>query len=262
MEKLQQLHQTLRDYIRPLTTPVSVSLLKKGEELPPKAKRPSQFFGYRMALCQGFSFARKYGWSTAFGLEDMGCGPALAYFGFVERPEFEVEGGLVHPMYAKTMEAGRRSEDVIDKLKADEIETVLIEPIDRATRVPDVILIYCNAAQIARLTQGALYCTGGAIETKVAGRCACSPEVITPYLTQNYNVVVPDGGERMFALTGDDELVFSVPYCKIPELTEGIVTTHKSGVARYPYPAYGLRMEPRFPERYEAIVKLAEEKGG
>jgi len=260
MEQLKALHEALRNYIRPLTTPVAVSLLREGEEPPPKAKRPSKFFGYRMALCQGFSFARKYGWSTVFGIDDIGCGPALSYFGFVERPDFEVEGGLVHPMYAKTMEAGRRSEDIIDKLEIRGVSHILIEPIDRATRRPDVVLIYCNPAQIARLTQGALYEEGGAIETKVAGRCACSPEIITPYQTQYYNVIVPDGGERMFALTADDEMVFSTPYCKIESLIEGITVTHKSGVARYPYPAYGLRMEPQFPERYQAVVELAKGK--
>lgn len=260
MSQLAELGIILRDYIKPLTNPVAIKLLPKGGEIPPKFKRPTEAFGHAMALCQGFSFSRTYGWSMAFQINDMACGPSLAYFGFVEIPEFAREGGLVHPMYAKTPEAGCRSEDIIDKLPPDSVETILIAPLNRAEFEPDIIMVYANAAQIARLTQGALYCRGGGIETVVAGRCACTAEIITPLLKDNYNVVVPDGGERMFALTADDELAFSFPPSRATELMEGIVNTHQSGVARYPYPVFGLRMKPQFPEKYEALVKLAEEK--
>jgi uncharacterized protein (DUF169 family) len=260
MEQLKELDVVIRDYIKPHTSPVAIKLLKKGEAVPPKVKRPAGFFGYAMGLCQGFSFARRYGWSMAFQIDDLACGPALSYFGFVDIPEFEKEGGLVHPMYAKTMAAGKRSEDIIDKLPAGTVETILIAPLNRTDFEPDIITIYGNPAQIARLTQGALYCEGGGIETVVAGRCACTSEVISPLTKGTYNVVVPDGGERMFALTGDDEMVFSVPFAKVPDLVEGIVTTHKSGVARFPYPVFGLRMAPQFPEKYAEIVALAREK--
>jgi uncharacterized protein (DUF169 family) len=256
---IEELNIVLRDYIKPHTFPIAIKLLKKGEEIPPKHRRPTTSFGHRLALCQGFGFARKYEWPMAFQIEDMACGPALSYFGFVDIPEFEKEGGLVYPMYAKTPEGGKRSEEIIDKLPYGSFETVLVAPLSRTVFEPDVIMIYCNAAQIARLCQGALYCEGGGIETVVAGRCACTAEIITPLRKGRYNVVVPDGGERMFALTSDDEMVFSAPFSKVPDLMEGIVTTHKSGVARYPYPVSGLKMEPQFPEKYAEIVKLAAE---
>lgn len=259
MENAEKLRIALETYIRPQTTPVAVALLK-DRKAPERAKRPHDFFGYRMGLCQGFSFARRYGWATAFGIEDMACGPSLAYFGMIDRPEFEKDGGLVYPMYAKTLEAGKKSEDTMDILPKGMINMILIEPLNRLSRKPDVILIYCNAAQAARLIQGALYCEGGAITPTMSGRCACVPEVVTPYQKHDCSVTIPDGGERMFALTQDDELVFSVPYCKIADLVEGIETTHKSGVARYPFPPYGLRMRPNFPEKYDVLLELAEEE--
>mgnify|MGYP002408197863 CR=1 FL=1 len=258
MELLKQFDEVLRDYIKPQSMPIAVKLLKDGNvNIPPKAKQPSEFLGYPIALCQGFSFARKYGWTIVFKINDIACGPALSYFGFIERPEFEKEGGIVYPNYAKTLEAGKKSEDIIDKLSVGEINSIVIAPLSKTTFEPDIIMIYCNAAQIARLTSGALYCEGGGIETVIAGRCACSSEIITPLQRQTYNVIVPDGGERMFGLTGDDEMVFSVPYNKVPYIIEGIVTTHKSGVSRYPYPVYGLRMEPKFPDSYEKLVEIA-----
>ncbi len=260
MSILENLSVAIRDYIKPYSTPVCISFLQEDDEVPAKAKKPAQFFGYRLGLCQGVSFARKYGWSMVFTAKDIGCGPCLSYFGFVERPEFEVEGGLVHPLYTKTLEQGKKSEDAIDKLPVGTIAKILVEPLDRATRQPDMVLIYGNAAQMARLIQGALFNQGGAIYPKFCGRCACSPEMVTPYLTGEYNVSIPDGGERMFALTTDEELVFTVPFAKIEDLIDGITTTHKSGIARYPFPIYGLRMEPKFPDHYYQIVDLTKDE--
>ena len=261
MEKLENLRIAIRDMIKPYSTPVCISLLKKDDEVPPKAKKPAEFFGHRMAVCQGVGFARNYGWSKVFTAKDLACGPCLSYFGLVERPQFEVEGGLVHPLYTKTLEQGKKSEDAIDKLPFGTIDKILIEPIDKATRVPDMVLIYGNAAQMARLIQGALFNQGGALYPKFTGRCACSPEMVTPFLTGEYNVSIPDAGERMFALTADDEIVFTIPYAKIDDIVDGITITHKTGIARFPFPVYGLRMEPKFPDQYYQIVDLTKDEG-
>ena len=260
MEELKKLDEVLRDLIKPVTSPVAVKLLKAGDSVPAKVKRPTEFFGHELALCQGFGFARKYGWSMVFSVGDMACGPSLSYFGFIEIPEFEKAGELVHPMYAKTPGAGQLSEEAIDRLPRGAVEQILIAPLGRTDFEPDILMVYGNPAQMARLVQGALYCSGGALQTTVAGRCACTAEIITPLLRSTYNLVLPDGGERMFALTGDDEMVFTWPLAKCADLVEGIVTTHKSGVARYPYPAFGLRMKPQFPDKYAELVAIARQK--
>jgi len=259
MEQLKELDVVLRDYIKPITSPIAVKLLPKGGAVPPKFKRPSEAFGHPLALCQGFGLARKYGWSMAYQLEDMACGPSLSFFGFMEVPEWQKEGELAYPPYAKTKEIGVLSENAIDKLPFGQIETILLAPLNRTEFEPDLILIYANTAQIARMVQGALYCEGGAIKPSFAGRAACTSDIITTYKTQAYNLIVPDGGERMFGMPGDDEMVFATPIGKIGNLMEGIVTTHKSGVARYPYPHFGLRVRPEYPEKYEAMVVMAKE---
>ncbi|MDR2302937.1 MAG: DUF169 domain-containing protein [Deltaproteobacteria bacterium] len=256
-EQLNNLDVTLRDFIKPQTQPIAIKLLEKGSEIPPKFKRPTSFQGYALGLCQGITIARTYGWSLAYRIDDMACGPSLSYFGFIEVPPYQAEGGLVYPMYAKNQEGGQRSEAVIDRLPTGKIETILVAPLGRASFSPDVVMVYGNAAQMARLIQGALYCHGGGIRSVFAGRCACTAEIITPLVKDDYNVVIPDAGERIFGLAGNDELVFSCPGTKIDDLIEGITTTHKSGVARYPYPVYGLRMAPQYPEKYEPLVEMA-----
>jgi len=105
------------------------------------------------------------------------------------------------------------------------------------------------------MVQGALYREGGAIESRFSGRCACSQEFIYPYLSQKCNVIIPAQGERLFAMTADDELVFSIPKSQVEAVLEGVEVTHKRGVSRIPTPFFGLRMKPES-ERYGKLAQL------
>ena len=79
----------------------------------------------------------------------------------------------------------------------------MLAPLHLATFDPDVVVCYGNSAQITRFVQGALYKVGGYIESRFAGRGACGGEITVPYSQDKCNVIVPGGGERVFALTGD-----------------------------------------------------------
>ena len=61
-----------------------------------------------------------------------------------------------------------------------------------------------------------------------------------------------------FALTQDDEMAFALPACKIDSFVEGLVTTHKSGVARIPTPIAGLTNEPKWPPYYKPLGDYAD----
>ena len=61
---------------------------------------------------------------------------------------------------------------------------------------------------------------------------------------------------RLFAMTADDEMVFSIPRTKIDGVLEGIETTHKRGVSRVPPLFFGMRQKPEFPKRYEALAQI------
>lgn len=256
MKLLKELDEALKEYVRPLTMPVAVKLLKE-EKFPEKTRRPVETLGHPIALCQGIGIVRKYGWSLGFKKEDHACAPSLSYFGIIERTQEQERGGIVYPLYAKTMEAGKISEEITERLDKGFIDGILLSPLNKAAFAPDVVIVYGNAGQVVRMVQGAVYCEGGGIETTISGRCACVSEIIAPFKKQKCNVIIPGGGEKIFAATADDELAFAVPYARIPELIEGIATTHKSGVARYPFPVNGLKARPVFPDRYAELEEAA-----
>jgi len=249
-EIAKEFDKTISKYIRSATFPVAVKFLKEGEELPPRTKVPTEAFGYPVAICQGISMARKNGWTLAFYQQDQACPLAQVILGYKEEPDFIKGGSVIKNLYAGNDEAATRTQEATPKMPEANTHCIVVAPLDKATFDPDVVIIYGNAAQITRLVQGALWNEGGYIESRFAGRGACGGEITIPMTKDQCNVVIPGGGERVFALTADDELAFAIPASKINDVAEGLAATHKGGVARFPTIQAGLSMKPGFPKYY------------
>src|SRR5436309_15965093 len=56
----------LATYIRPQTFPVAIRMLKPGEPIPPRARRPARDFKKLSMSCQVIDMARRHGWTIAF----------------------------------------------------------------------------------------------------------------------------------------------------------------------------------------------------
>ncbi len=244
------LNDSVNQYLRTLTFPLAVKFYKEGEELPPRTKVPLRDFGYPLAICQGITMARKYGWAIAFHQMDQACALAQVALGYKEEPDFVKDGSLIQPLYAGNTQAAIKTQQAAPKMPTADTYCIVIAPLHIATFDPDVVIIYGNAAQITRLVQGALYNEGGYIESRFSGRLACGGEITVPYSQNRCNVIIPGGGERVFALTGDDELAFAMPASKIQDVMEGLAATHKGGAARIPTPVAGVNMQPKFPKYY------------
>jgi uncharacterized protein (DUF169 family) len=248
------------EYLRTGTFPVAVKIYKKNEEVPAgiKAKTPLKDFGHRLALCQGITMARKLGTVLKFTREDQSCPLAQIITGYIEEPDLIRDGSVVYPLYTGSMEAGKITQSTTPKMPSADTGAIVVAPLQRANFEPDVIIIYGNPAQVVRMVQGALYNEGGYIESRFAGRGACGGEITVPYSQQKYNVVAPGGGERVFALTSDDEMAFAVPSSKFRSFMEGVIATHKGGVARMPTPIAGVSQEPKWPSTYNELCKYVD----
>ncbi|MDA8123450.1 MAG: DUF169 domain-containing protein, partial [Deltaproteobacteria bacterium] len=60
----------LEKHLRVNTFPLGIKSLKKGEPLPERVKVPVKHLGVKMAICQAFSVARRYGWAMALSGDD------------------------------------------------------------------------------------------------------------------------------------------------------------------------------------------------
>lgn len=248
----------LEQYLRPATFPVGVKLLKPGEPLPRKAKRPKADLNMQVALCQSIAFARRYGWTLAIAENDLNCPLALTAFGYKPEIEYYSSGCACGGMYTETNAAGARTEAEVPKFSFKEYEHFVCGPLSRLDVEPNVVVQYGNSAQVMRLMQAALWKEGGYLHSRFSGRLDCADMVIETLKTNAPQVILPCYGDRIFAQTEDTEMAFSFPWSWHERIVAGLEGTHKGGV-RYPIPAY-LRYEPRFPDHYEKMHDLWADK--
>jgi MtaA/CmuA family methyltransferase len=250
----------LQFYIRPQTFPVAIRMLKPGEEIPEKAKRPARDFKKLSMNCQVIDMARRYGWMIALTREDHICSLGITALGFDTPTHIYNSGTLCEGMYTETKGAGKVSEAAVDKFEPGEYSCLLVTPLDRCTFEPHVVCVYGNPAQVMRLTQAALWKKGGKLTSSFGGRISCSEVIVTAMKSREPQVILPCSGDRIFGQTQDHEMAFSIPWETMEEIIEGLRGTHQGGI-RYPITQF-MEYEAKLPPRYMEVNKLWDvEKG-
>ena len=251
-EMIRELFEVLDTHCRPHTTPVAVKLAAAGEKIPQKAKYPLAHVGNRLAVCQGMSLARSFGWTLAFGREDHGCPLPLVFMGHI-RPDKFLEGGIASP-YQEDADCMRKMEASYPRWPVGRFQEVWLAPISKCAFTPDLVVVYGNAAQILALIHGANYGHGPGIQSVSSGRYGCSLWLAGAIQSGQCTYMIPGPGERIFAGTQDHELSFAIPYDRIQGLIAGLNYVRGQGAYRFPVPAMGLLAEPRIPKSYFDIA--------
>lgn len=258
MQDLKEVEKSLNNYIRPLTFPLAVKMLRSEDEIPEKTRRPFQQMQKKVAICQGIGMARKLGWTIAMGKEDMQCSLGAAPFGFFKNIDFFNQGNFAAGMFTASPEIGKKEEDLVDRFDYGTYSYILAAPLGRAAFEPDLLMVYGNPAQIMRLIQGALYNTGGAIQSSSMGRLGCAA-IITCIKQDECRYLVPGNGDRIFGMTQDYEMTFLLPASKIENTLDGLTQTHKVGI-RYPVTSF-FNFQATFPPSYQEQMKIWQEEG-
>jgi uncharacterized protein (DUF169 family) len=248
------LNAHLEKHLRVSTFPVGVRSLAPGEPLPAKARRPEKDLHVKVAICQSIGFARRYGWTLAFGGDDLSCPIAKAAFGFADRNGYYTSGALADGMYASCREAGARMEEALPKYDRGEVSAIVVGPLSRLDFAPDTVVVYGNPAQVLRLVNACLFEKGGAMRAETTGRGDCADLIIRSRRTNEPQLVLPCYGDRIFGMTADDEMAFTFPFAMADRVVKGLEGTHAGGV-RYPIPVY-LRFQAEFPKSYQELERL------
>ena len=258
MADLKEVEQALNTYVRPLTFPLALKMLKSEDEIPERTRRPFQQMKKKVAICQGIGMARKLGWTVAMGKEDMQCSLGAAPFGFFKNIDFYNEGNLAAGMFTASKEIGKKEEDLIDRFDYGLYSHILVAPLNRAGFEPDMLMMYGNPAQIMRLVHGALYNQGGAVQSSAMGRLGCAT-IITAMKKDECRYLLPGNGDRIFGMTQDYEMSFLIPASKIDTVLDGLAKTHKGGI-RYPITSF-FNFQAAFPPSYQEQMKIWEQEG-
>ena len=252
------LNAHLEKHLRVHTFPVGVRSLPPGEPLPKRAKRPVQDLGVKVAICQSIGIARRYGWTLAFGGDDLSCPIAKAAFGFAERNAYYTSGALADGMYASCREAGARLEEALARYEPGEVGAIVLGPLSRIDFEPDTVIVYGNSAQAMRLVSACLFEKGGTVRSETSGRGDCTELIIRGVRSKEPQFVLPCHGDRIFGMTADDEMAFTFPFSMAEQVVKGLEGTHAGGV-RYPVPVF-LRYQAEYPKSYQELERLWAEK--
>src|SRR5260370_6816076 len=95
----------LQFYIRPQTFPVAIRMLRPGEPIPDKAKRPARDFKKLSMNCQVIDMARRYGWMIALTREDHISSLGITALGFDKPTHIYPSAPLPDGMSPDTQEA-------------------------------------------------------------------------------------------------------------------------------------------------------------
>jgi len=242
LESWKNIGKSLEEMLRPQTYPLAIKFVKDKSEFPEKTRYPTQ----RLAVCQALTISRRYGWTMGITEQESGCPAANIAYGWSKIFDERKMAQFLHGAgYASSEASANTIIENLDRLERDKYRGVVISPLTRTRIIPDVILVYGNPAQIMRMIQGAMYKEGKKVNSEIAGVTAsCISGIIRTFNSDEFQVVIPGNGDRVFAATYDNEMMFTIPAAKAEEIIIGMKAQR---VAKYPIPMT-LVMPPPFPE--------------
>lgn len=262
MERLKRFADAVEKYIVPATYPVAVKLLKREDEIPEKIKRPKRDFGQPIVPCQGSGLARRQGLSIAMLKEDfsLDCALGAIVFGILKPPKWLVEGNLVYGMAAETREAAINLDKDLFCFEHGKYTGVLFSPVRQATFDPDMVMIYCNSAQAMHLVCAARYEDGYPLTPRINARCVCSASIVQTVQTGKCQVSIPCAGDRVYAFTKDDEILFSAPFNRLDGITKGLKALAKARTPSDLIMRTYLGIKSPYANRYEKLREITEQQ--
>jgi uncharacterized protein (DUF169 family) len=210
------------------TYPIAIKLLEKEEDIPEGAMRPKRDRNEHYALCQAFAMSRRQGLTVAMMKEDHWCWAPIIAYGMEKMPE---DKSLIFFATFPCMEYGK-------------YVGIVSAPLNKANFTPDVVLIYCNPAQLRSLVWVANDKEKELVKSEFYPIDSCTYDIIPPILNNEYRITIPDPGEYERAMAAEDEMIFSVPISKLESLVAGL----REGEERnFGYKHFVIDMRPDFP---------------
>ena len=203
--------------------PIAIKLIKSENEIPDNAIRPKRDLKKHMALCQAFALSRRDKKTVYMDKPDHWCWNPLIGLGHVECTEGTESFDIVCRFLGMSdIDSARSFFAKFPRLPLGEYIGIVTAPLDAAKFVPDLLLVYCNNAQLRSLVWAAKLKMGRLVKTELDAIDSCIYACVPPILTGEYRVTLPDIGEYERAMADEDEIIFSIPGGRIEEILDGL----------------------------------------
>jgi uncharacterized protein (DUF169 family) len=249
----------LERLLRLKTHSLAVKMLARRKEIPRGAKMPLRDFGHHLSTCQVLAMCRREGMTIAALKEDMWCPEPVIGYGLEKGLDYLLENHVGYPGIFESEEVCRRWHQSLPHLELGKYVGIVAAPMTKANFQPDVILIYCDPAQLTQLLIAAHWKEGQPISGPISGHTACVWAVVPPLKQRKYQISLPCYGDRRRAMAQDDEMIFSLPAEKLEDLLSGLRYRDTHGFG-FPY-AFTMMPEYPLPDFYVHLAKKFGIKG-
>ncbi len=220
--------EELETMMRLHTSPLAVKMLESEEDIPEEAVRPWKDRQQHIAQCQAFALSRRQKQTIAMLEEDNWCFAPIIAYGLEDKPDDpELQAFLKFPTFPRNKYIG-----------------IVSAPLATANFEPDVIIIYSNTTQLRNMLMPLSFQHADEIEYNFFPP-ACAYQVIPVMENGCYMITLPDPGDYMRALAGEDEIILSMPADKIGELVTGLQRMREN---EYSFERSGMYMLHDFPQ--------------
>jgi len=254
LKELNRYGEELEQRLRLKTFPFAVKFLKQEKDVPKKAIRPKRDLGHHLALCQGFAMSRREGKTVAMFLDDMWCYSPVVALGFAKPPRYYLEGRTYFPSHVGTLETAAKLAKDFPRLQYGKYVGVASAPLKTADFRPDMVIVYCDSAQLRSLLAALKYKHGELVTSTVEPAAACVQATVPALKNGRCQVAVPCGGDRRWALAQDDEMIFTVPEKKLPDLMVGLRHIDRESSV-FPI-KFGVKIEYPLSDSYFKVSKM------
>jgi uncharacterized protein (DUF169 family) len=252
----------IRGYAEPLekllrlgTYPIGIKFFEREADVPQDAVRPTEAYGYRMLACQAFAMSRRAGATIVQTMEETWCSEGAVGYGLIPPIDYFMEGNTRYPRIVSTREGAELWAREFPRFEYGKYRAVVSAPLSRVSFEPDVVVIYCNSAQLGQLVFARTWLDGRDIQCRIAAQGACVHATVPVVLKGECQVAIPCLGDRGFAFTQDDEIIFSAPMAKVEGLITALKAMDEIG-AKYPV-IPRMPREPEMPPSYTEMARLS-----
>jgi uncharacterized protein (DUF169 family) len=135
--------------------------------------------------------------------------------------------GLSDPDVASQIPETSGQSKILPKLAYGRYIGMVSAPLKTALFIPDIILIYSNAAQLRKMLMPIKFGQPDLLISQFDSIDSCVYSVVPTLLTRQYRITIPDPGECERAEASDDEIILSVPSEKMETLVSGLKMAEK-----------------------------------
>jgi uncharacterized protein (DUF169 family) len=217
-EDIQKYGNELKEVLQMTTSPVAVHLVRADEEIPEQIPH----VGETTRHCQMVDNVRRLGTEFYATLNDQMCKGGASVMGLTEMSPKLKSGEVYYNLnHFASLDAAKATMDRVPMVEANSIKAVLYAPLEKASFVPDVILVIAKPKIVMELSQALLQKNGGRVNAGFAGKqSVCADGVSYPYLTGEAGITIGCSGSRKYTEIQDEEMIMSVPVDMLPALVE------------------------------------------